>query len=76
MIYISIKPLGRHDLYHNIFNIAVYIWASSWENLFMPYATNKGADQPVHPHSLISAFFVHCLDNIIPLLAIVEISKL
>ena len=22
----------------------------------MPYANNKGADQPAHPHSLISAF--------------------
>ena len=21
-------------------------WATSWENLFMPYANNKGADQP------------------------------
>ena len=25
-------------------------WAMSWENLFMPYANNKGADQPAHPH--------------------------
>ena len=24
----------------------------------MPYANNKGADQPAHPHSLISAFVV------------------
>ena len=27
----------------------------------MPYATNKGADQPVHPRSLISTFVVRCL---------------
>ena len=27
------------------------IWAMSWDNLFMPYANNKGADQPVHPQS-------------------------
>ena len=46
-----------------------HIWATSWENLFMPYANNKGADQPVHPRSLISAFVVRCLDSIIPLLA-------
>ena len=39
----------------------------------MPYANSKGADQPAHPRSLISAFFVHCLDSIIPLLAIAEI---
>ena len=32
----------------------------------MPYAINKGADQPAHPPSLISAFDVRCLDSIIP----------
>ena len=31
----------------------------------MPYANNKGADQPVHPHSLISTFVVRCLDSMI-----------
>ena len=41
----------------------------------MPYANNKGADQPAHPHSLISAFVFRCLDSIIPLLAIAEISS-
>ena len=30
---------------------------------------NKGADQSAHPHSLIDAFVVRCLDNIIPILA-------
>ena len=52
------------------------IWAMSRENLFMPYANNKGADQPAHLHSLISALVVRCLDSIIPLLAIAEISRL
>ena len=42
----------------------------------MSYANNKGADQPEHPHSLISAFVVHCLDSIIPLDSITEISRL
>ena len=41
----------------------------------MPYANNKGPDQLAHPRSLISAFFVHCLDSMIPLLTIVEISR-
>ena len=40
------------------------------KNLFMPYANNKGADQPAHPRSLISAFVVRCLDSIIPVVAI------
>ena len=31
----------------------------------MPYANNKGADQPVHPRNLISAFVVRSLDSII-----------
>ena len=35
-----------------------YVWATSWENLFMPYAKNKGTDQPAHIRSLISAFVV------------------
>ena len=37
-------------------------------------ANNKGADQ--HLCSLISAFVVHCLDSIIPLVSIPEISSL
>ena len=36
---------------------------------------NKSADQPVHPRSLISAFVIRCLDNIIPLVSISEIPK-
>ena len=47
-----------------------------YENLFLPYANNKGADQPAHPHSLISTFVVHCLDRIISTLAISIISRL
>ena len=43
--------------------------------MFMPYANNKGADQPAHPRCLNSAFVVRFLDNIIPLHAIAEISR-
>ena len=35
------------------------------ENVSMPYANNKGADQPAHPCSLISTFVVRCLGSII-----------
>ena len=42
----------------------------------MSYANNKGADQPAHPRSLISAFIVHCLDSILSLDSISEISIL
>ena len=42
----------------------------------MPYVTNKGADQPAHPGSLIRALVVHCLDSIIPLVSISKILSL
>ena len=42
----------------------------------MSYANNKGADQPAHPRSLISAFVVRCLDSIISLDSKAEISRL
>ena len=52
------------------------IWATSWENLFLLYANNKGADQPAHSRSLISTFVVRCLDSIIYLVSIWAISWL
>ena len=42
----------------------------------LQYANNKGADQPAHPRSLTSAFVVRCLDSIISLVFITEISSL
>ena len=42
----------------------------------MSYANNKGADQTAHSRSLISAFVVRCLDSIISLDSIAEISRL
>ena len=41
----------------------------------MQYAKNKGADQPAHLRSLISAFVVRCQDRMIPLVYISEISR-
>ena len=42
----------------------------------LPLVNNKGADQTEHPRCLISAFVVRCLDRIIPLVSILEISSL
>ena len=42
----------------------------------MPFANNKGADQPAHPRSLISTFVVRCLDSTLPAVSISEISSL
>ena len=38
------------------------------------FANNKGADQPAHPRSLISAFVICLLESIISRLATSEIS--
>ena len=51
-------------------------WATSWENLLVSCVNYKGADQPVHPRSLISTFVVHCPDSIMPTLAKSKISRL
>ena len=40
------------------------------------HVNNKGVDQPAHSRSLISAFIVRCLDSIISLDSIAEISRL
>ena len=34
------------------------------ENHSSGFANNKGADQPGHPHSLISTFVIHLFENI------------
>ena len=73
----SYNGINSSDVKHDTFytGYMTCYWATSWENLFMEYANNKGADQPVHPRSLISAIVVRCLDSIIALLAIAEISR-
>ena len=42
----------------------------------MSYANNKGADQPAHPRSLISALVVRCLDSVMSLVSVTKISSL
>ena len=64
------------DKYNEDAKDSIRNWATTWQNLFLPYTNNKGADQPVHPHSLISPFVVRCLDSKIPLLAKAGISRL
>ena len=61
---------------HFWFLFRIYIWATSWENLFLPYVNNRSADQVAHPRSLISAFVIRCLDSIVHLVSIFEISSL
>ena len=42
----------------------------------MSYANNKGADQPAHPRSLISAFGFRCLDSVMSVVSVTKISSL
>ena len=50
------------------------IWASTRENLSSGgVANNKGAEQPAHPHSRISAFVIRLLESIISRYATREI---
>ena len=67
--------MPRCTLYHIRTSFCKNIWATSWENLFMPYANNKGADQPAHARSLISTFVVRCLDSMICILAKSKVSN-
>ena len=52
----------------------MFNWAATRENLSLGFAKNKGADQPAHLRSMISAFVIHFLESIICKLANGEIS--
>ena len=69
-------PLGKNTDRCISNNLLTKInWATSWENLVMPYANNKDADQHEHPRSLVSISVVRCLDSIMSLVSISEILK-
>ena len=72
LFYVTQEIVVDSDVFVGV--ISNRIWAMSWENLFMPYANNKGTDQSSHPGSLISTFVVHCLGSTISLVYIAKIS--
>ena len=59
---VGMPPMVFLLLYRDYYMVT-FIWVTSWENLCMPYANNKGTDQPAHLHSLICTFVVRCLDT-------------
>ena len=61
---------GRSQVRHNICD------PGHEKTHLMSYANNKGADQPAHPRSLISAFVVRCLDSVVSLVSVIKISSL
>ena len=77
------KPSFLMNLYTK-FEDCCELWTLPWWMLRMMFidkwatscANNKGADQPAHSRSLISTFVLRCLDSIIPLVSISQISSL
>ena len=49
-------------------------WSRCEKTCLWWFANNKGADQPAHPHSLISAFVICLFESIISRLAMNDIS--
>ena len=72
----TVWPTNIHIHTNISLSVTGKIRVTSWENLFLSYANNKGADQPAHPRSLISTCVFRCLDSIISLVSIFEISNL
>ena len=70
-IHASMKPIKRVKLFSNKCKNG----PSHVKMCLMPYANNKGADQPVHPWRLISTFVVRCLDSMICILALSKVSR-
>ena len=59
-------------IYKNVLTKCI-IWALTRENLSSVFTNNKSADQPTHPHWLISAFVIRLLESILSKLATREI---
>ena len=47
----------------------IFVWASSQVKQILLHVNNKGADQPVHLHSLVSTFVFYSLECVIAYLA-------
>ena len=85
VIYLYQSILCNRVLFRNLFKHILYILSVYEVNknepghektCLMSYANNKGADQPAHARSLISAFVVRCLDRKISIDSTAEISRL
>ena len=61
-------------LFYVCFSCIVY--EPGHEKMCLISYANNNADQPAHLRSLISTFVVRCLDSIISLVSIAEISRL
>ena len=55
---LAITKTGVGPLHYIWSQNVIHNWAMSWENLLTAYANNKGADQPVHPRSILIILMV------------------
>ena len=64
--------MHRLDFTQYRYSKAMYMtWASTQENLSSGLTDNKGADQPAHSHSLVSASVIRFLESIKSRLAMI-----
>ena len=61
--FVLCSPYRIYLLVSSQRRILIYVFAvlMHWCVMLLPYANNKGANQPAHPRSLISTFVVCCL---------------
>ena len=69
------KKTGSKKLRSKFETLRTEIGPGHAKTCLMPYANNKGADQPAYPRSLISTFVVRCLNSMICILAISKVSR-
>ena len=59
------RSLMHVPLWCDFFKISYAPCNVGFKNLILLHVNNKGADQPTHPHSLISTFVVRSLQSIV-----------
>ena len=69
------SPLRMKAFHDNYDKLGPYYYGPGRAKTCLMLYANKGADQPAHLCSLISAFVVHSLDSIISLVSRSEISR-
>ena len=75
-IYLHVKSIMCHYVLHPSYDMSENIWAGPWENVSYVICEQQRCRLAVHPLSLISSFVVRCLDSIISLDSIADISRL
>ena len=78
VIRCAASVLGLYVLLFSRGGLQHYKYKSRHERacFFFKYASNKDADQPAHPCSLIGVFMFRCLDSKMLLVSLYKISSL